>query len=175
VKPYEFPGYNLELREVPQGESVEWDDEIVIDSRIEKDRFQQGVRRYAAILDGRAVDVCWAVSDCDYHDCLDGFTIRLGPGDIYFFDYRGIQQKRPAAFCRFRLWSQLVRVMLAEENRRCGGGGEFCSLVSTENRVSNAFHLRNLSAKLAGQLRTRVVFGHPVPIIDAETPAVFIR
>lgn len=175
VEPHAFPGYKLELREILMGESVKRDPEIITDDQVDADRFQQGARCYAALWDGRAIDICWAVSNCNYHDHLDGFTMRLGQKDIYLFDYRGIQQHRPPAFCRFRLWSQLVRVILENENQRCGGDALFYSLVSTENRVSNAFHIRKLNAKLLGQLRTRVLLGKPHPILDSDTPDMFIK
>jgi len=170
-----FDGYEVELREVPQHESLPWDAEIDPDAEIDADRFRQGARRYAAIWDGRGIDVCWAVSDCDYHDCIDGFTMRLGEKDVYLFDYRGIQNNRPAAFCRFKLWSQLTRTIFDMENSRCGGGVQFYSLVAAGNRVSNAFHLRRLSAKLEGQLRTRVLFGQPSPIIGSDTHPMFVK
>jgi hypothetical protein len=101
--------------------------------------------------------------------------MRLGPKDVYLFDYRGIQKSRPAAFSRFRLWSQLLLYILDSENQHCGGDAQFYSLVADHNRVSNAFHTRHLKIELAGQLRTRVIFGHHLPIINATTHPIFIK
>jgi len=170
-----FEGYNLSLQEVPESDPTPWDPEITLDNTLIANRFSQGARRYAAIWDGRGIDVCWAVSDCIYHDSIDNFTMQLGHKDVYLFDYRGIQKNRPSAFSRFQLWSQLCRKIIDSENIRCDGNANFYTLVASHNRVSNAFHTRKLQAKLIGHLHTKVLFGKPAPIINTDTPPIFIQ
>lgn len=169
-----FENYDLVLREVPENDPLEWDAEIMADPDVDADRFRQGARRYVAIWDGRGIDLCWAVSDCDFHDCLDGFTMRLGKRDVYLFDYRGIQKERPPAFCRFKLWTQMACMIVDSENSRVDGGAKFLTLVSQENRVSNAFHVRKLGAKLIGKLHTRILLKKPISLLDSNTPDIFI-
>lgn len=168
-------GYAVDIRLTPPGAPLACAAGLSTDPAVDADRFRQGARRYAAFWNGRAVDLCWVATDGRFHDCLDGFTLQLGPKEGYFFDYRGIQANRPAAFSGFALWTLMAHTVIAAEQARAGGGVRFYSLVDARNRVSNAFHVRRLNAVPIGRLRTRRLFGKAIPLIEPATPAFFVR
>jgi hypothetical protein len=72
-------GYDLELREIPEGDSIPYDPEIAPSPRTIQNRYAQGARCYGAIWEGRIIDYFWSASNGSFHETSEGFTLTLGP------------------------------------------------------------------------------------------------
>jgi len=76
--------------------------------KIWDNRWKQGAELLGTVWEGKIIEYCWIISDGCYRDIVDGFQIRLNPGEFYLFDYRALKEK-PRELRSFKIMKVLVQ------------------------------------------------------------------
>ena len=153
------PGFAIELKEITEPDTLLFSPEIKIPGAVLPNRIASGARIYGAFWHGKLVDYCWSVTGKIFHEVSEGLVFLLKENESYFFDYRGMRKGRPLAFSRFVLMKALLLYMFRKEEEKTGCSLYFYSIVDIDNRPSQAFHSRYLTARSLARLRLVIIFG----------------